>query len=246
MIFSLKNSLKVLVTIGVAFQSTLLFSFTPGKWNPMDAYVTQAQKGGPRALIVYDATGKIRQTAEFQYDANGRLARELYLNASGKRDGSTSYEYRGSRITGEKLFNRKGDLVERKVYLYSSGRLSAIQVFDKKGQEIMQVDYTRKGNQIHVAEEKRDKALDRVLFRYKDDRLNMLEVKDDQGKVFSKTKFEYGPDGKLLKRERFQGGRRFLCKYRYNKRGAVAGYEYLVFNPEKNQWQLQKRLAFRF
>lgn len=245
MTFILNRLARVALVIACLTPASLL-AFTPGKWDPMDTYIEGARKGGPRALIVYDADGKIRQSAEYQYDQSGRLLKEVYINSAGKKEGSTEYEYRAGNIAGERLFDKNGKLVERKVYLYSRGKLSGIQVYDDKDQEIMQVDYSHKGDRIHVAEEKRDRALDRVVFHYKDERLNKLEVKDDQGKVFSHTRFDYGKNGKLVRRERFQGGRRYLCKYLYNKSGSVAQYEYLVFNPEKNQWQLQKRLAFKF
>ncbi len=227
-------------------QTTIVSAFTPGKWNPMDHYILRGQAGGPRAVLVHDPDGKILQTAEFQYDANGRLLREVYINSSGQGDGHTLYEYQGDRVTGEKLYNSKSELVERKVYLYTGGRLSAIQVMDNKDQEILQVDYTSKGELIQVAEEKREKNLDRILFVYRADKLDALEVKDEAGNVFSRTKFEYGQAGELTRRERFQGGRRYLCKYVYGANGKIAGYEYSNFNPEQNRWELEKRLTFRY
>ena len=241
-----KGLIHIAVAMVLVAPLSVAHAFIPGKWNPMDAYVKGATKGGPRALIVTDPKGKVRQSAEFQYDATGRLIKEVYIDSAGKKDGSTAYEYRGGKVSTEKLFNKQGKVVENKTYLYSAGKLSGIQVTNDKNQEIMSIDYKRKGGMIHIAEEKRDRTLDRIVFEYKKDRLDHIIVKDDSGNVLSKTKYEYDRDGRLVKRERFQGGRRFACKYIYQPNGRVAGYEYLNFNPERNQWQLVKRLKFKY
>lgn len=110
----------------------IILGITPGKWSHIDKYIFGNNSNGPVKEIVKNANGKIVYSAFYEYDSSGKLIKESYLNADGKTDGFTIFQYKDGKVVREELFDKDHILLETKTFRYNpKGEIDLVEVFDK-------------------------------------------------------------------------------------------------------------------
>lgn len=220
-----------------------LFSYTPGKWSPLDRNVLGLEELGPASEIVKNSEGKVIYTAYYDYDNKGRLSTEKFLDSEGKPHGETRYAYEKDRIVLEEIYTANG-LKDKRSYKYNNnGDLKEIILFDADGKEIQRCKIaSMKGEFITDGELKWLQTKESEFFQIRKsdltDSLWNQEILDDKRKQVGTIKFFFDEKGKLIKRENIQPGSKRKSELKYDEAGRLIEFSYFVLGDAN--WVLQK------
>lgn len=220
-----------------------LFAYQPVKWNPLDTYIAEGKKDGPKSMTVLDGSGKELQKAIYEYTESGRLVREKYFK-DGKADGETLYRYENGKLVEERLVDAAGKLVERQVFLYDSDGLISIEVQDNSGKILLRNVFERKSSQIVGGLEISSETSDRYRLKYEGERLVEVTVLDDQGQSLSTVAYLYDTKGRLTERKKIQNENQSRCVVDYNGHDRIKSYRYL--NQEGTKWVTEKQFLLSY
>jgi len=218
-----------------------LLAYTPGKWSPLDPYISGQVTRAPRELTVQDKQGKVLQIARLEFSA-GKLMKEHYVDGEGKPAGQTRYSYQNGLPVKEEQLSAKGEVLGEKTITYEDGRPSLLQV-KEGGQIIQEISFKYSKGLLMEAREKSGSTEDIHSYVYKNDRLAAIHTRDEAGQEFHRIEYVYDAQGRLSERKRFSGELKQTCKVEYNN-GDLISYAY--YDLQKNEWVLQKKLSFRF
>jgi antitoxin component YwqK of YwqJK toxin-antitoxin module len=230
-----------LLSLALLCLASTASAYTPGKWDPLDDLITGKINKTPRELRVYNQNGKLVQVAELEF-ANGRLATENYLTAENKPAGKTKYTFTKEAVIKEELFDAAGKRVSHKDIFYRGGLPEKIKMYDRD-KLIQEIEFRYANNMLVEAREKHDGVEDIHQYIYKDNRLVGIHTRDESGAEFHRIEYSYDAKGRLIQRKRIFAGQQQTCKVEYNN-GDLSSYSYFTF--AKNEWQLEKKLAFSF
>ncbi|MBE7440073.1 MAG: hypothetical protein HS115_16600 [Spirochaetales bacterium] len=218
-----------------------LIAYTPGKWSPLDPYISGQVTRTPRELTVHDASGKVLQVARLEFAA-GKLQKEHYVDAQGKPAGQTRYTYQNGLPVKEEQLNAAGQILGEKTIAYTEARPSLLRVFEN-GQLIQEISFKYAKGLLVEAREKSGDTEDIHSYIYKNDRLSAIHTRDEAGKEFHRIEYVYDDRGRLAERKRFSGDLKQTCRVQYDN-GDLISYAY--YDLQKNEWKLQKKLSFQF
>ncbi|MBI3394597.1 MAG: hypothetical protein HY042_02060 [Spirochaetia bacterium] len=210
----------------------------------MDEYILHPRTGGPTKLVAKDATGKIKQTASFQYDGSGRLTSENYNGPDGKSTGSTMYRYDAGVIIEELLRDGTGALRSRRVFEYKAGAMTTMTLYDGTGKLESKLEFTTKDGLVIAGKETASPDAERFQIAYENKHPVSLVFYDPQGSMLAQISYTYDGSGKITERLRTAGPVRSLCKYAYDKQGRMISYSY--FDAATNTWALEKTLLLEY
>lgn len=218
-------------------------AYQPGRFSPLDEMVLKGG-AGPRSLEARDASGKLIESARFEYDAKGRLTREHYTGADGKPTGGTEYLRDGDRLKEEIRRDAQGKVLYRTIFFHDAGQIARMDVHDAAGALELRRTYTYQRAVLTGGEEIVGQNTDRFRTAY-DDRGNLqaLVFLQQDGKPYGEIRYRYDASGQLTERERTQADRRELCRYERSG-GRIVKYSYFARSGE--QWILQKTLVLHF
>lgn len=224
--------------------SLKIFSYTPGKWSPLDRNVMGLEELGPASEIVKTADGKILYTAYYEYDKKGRLALEKYLDNEGNPHGETRYGYDRERIILEETYTTTSGLVDKRVFKYNTnGDLKEIILSDKDGKEIQKCKVSFMSREfITEGELKWTQSKDTEIFQIPRSELNgniwNLEITDEKKKQIGTIKLHFDEKGKLIRRENIQPGFKRRSELKYDDSGRLVEFSYSVLSD--TNWVVQK------
>lgn len=215
-----------------------LNAYAPGKWSHLDAYILGTKKNGPLKEEVKNEKEEVIYTANYTYDSDGFLVKEVYYKPNGVLDGQTIYIYEDNKIRKEELSNGKGELMETKVFKYDTkSRLQEIVVFDGKGKEVLlyRVKAMKKDMLVHaeiVWYETKD--IEVLILSKVPDSLDLIqEVNDDKKKVSIQTRLVFNTEGKLTARINAVGELQRKSEIFYDKSGRIERITFMTFKNKK-------------
>ena len=137
MISSIQVLMKSLILFTFIITSTL-YSYTPGKWSYLDRFTIGTEKSGPISETVKSKTGQTIYSASYEYDQDGKLAKEKFQNMKGEPDGEIIYTYENGKLKVEELFTPSKSSQEKKTFLYTqSGSLKEMNVVLGNGKGLL-------------------------------------------------------------------------------------------------------------
>ena len=241
--YSSRSYILVSIFTAAALCAMPLGAYQPGRFSPLDDAVIRGG-GGPKTLEARDPSGKLIESARFEYDDQGRLVREQYTGADGKATGSTEYVRQGVRLREEIRRDAQNKVLYRTLFFHEGALISRMDVHDAAGALELRRTYTYQSNLLLGGEEIVGQNKDRFRTAY-DQKGNLIALTflQQDGKPYGEIAYRYDASGQLLERERTQPARRELCRYEYAG-GRIARYSY--FGRSGEQWVLQKTLVLRF
>lgn len=152
--------------------------------------------------ILSDDEGELEQTVSFEYE-NGRIVRELTLDAYNEKELEIEYVYDEEGLLDEKitLDHSEG---EKRVQSYSyneDGYRDGILTYDGQGELIERYLFAvdQKGRPITIVEENRQKKNSIKMEYDEKDHIIFQEEYDLNGNLLSRLRRHYNEDGLLLK-----------------------------------------------
>ncbi|AOP35800.1 hypothetical protein A0128_19320 [Leptospira tipperaryensis] len=223
---------------------SLLFAVTPGKWSHIDKYVFGNNQNGPVKEIVKNASGKVIYTANYEYDSNGKLIKESYLNEEGKNDGSTQFQYKEGKVVREELFNKDNLLVETKTFRYNpKGQIDLIEVFDRENKLLLksniaawEKEFAKTGH-TNWSDSKEVETF-ALIQDEKNPKILIQNIYNEEKKQIASTKFEYDEKGNLLSRINIQGEQERKNQLSYGLNNRLTSFTFHV--KQNNKWELLK------
>ncbi|RHX87775.1 hypothetical protein [Leptospira stimsonii] len=221
-----------------------LLAVTPGKWSHLDKFVFGNSLNCPVREVVKNASGKVIYTANYDYDSNGKLIKESYLNEEGKPDGSTQFQYKDGKVVREELFNKENLLIETKTFRYNpKGSIDLIEVFDKEGKLLIksninswEKEFARSG-QTSWSESKEVETFS-LIQDEKNPKLLTQNIYNEEKKQIASTKYEYDEKGNLLTRINTQGEQERKNQLNYDSNRRLTSFTFHV--KQNNKWELLK------
>jgi antitoxin component YwqK of YwqJK toxin-antitoxin module len=232
----------------IAFLASSLSSFTPGKWSPMDGFTLGLEKFGPSSEVVKNKNGEVIYSAEYEYDANGKLIKEKFKDQEGKPHGETFYIYEKGKLASEELFGPDNMLQEKKIFKYLDGILREATLLAPDGKEIYKCRINSiQGELITDGEIKWSETKDTEAFSMKKDPVEEnvfnMEISDDKKKTLGVVKY-YFKDGKPEKRINVQGNLERMSEIKYNSEGKPESVTFHV--KQDGKWDLVKTHFFSY
>ena len=243
MISSIEVLMKSLLTLFFLINLNLL-SFTPGKWSYLDRYSLGGEKSGPTGETVKNRTGQIVYSATYEYDADGKLSKEKFLNIKNEPDGEIVYTYENGKLKVEELFAPDKSSQEKKTFLYTqSGTLKEINVVLGNGKGLLRHRiYSMNDYFVMECETKWEEEGGIESFSTKKDILeeNVLnqEIFDEKKKSIGFIKYYFDKKGRLEKRENIQGTSKRMQVLTYDEAGKLISF-FFFFKQDEN-WVLVK------
>nr|WP_080634562.1 hypothetical protein [Leptospira weilii] len=232
-----------LVLIFLVFPK-IIFGVTPGKWSHIDKYVFGNNLNGPLKEIVKNTSGKVVYTATYEYDSSGKLIKEIYLDADGKSDGFTVFQYKDGKVVREELFDKNNSLLETKTFRYNpKGRIDLVEVFDKEKKLLLKSNITSwdkdfvKSGQTSWPGSKEVEIFN-LIQDEKNPKALIQNIYNEEKKQIASTKFEYDEQGKLLSRINIQGEQERKNQLIYGSDNQLQSFTFHV--KQNNKWELQK------
>jgi hypothetical protein len=233
------------VCLSIAFFSSIsLGAFTPGKWSFIDHYIFHSEKERPTKEEVKDSNGIVTFTAEYEYNKDGFLEKEIYKSSSGLVSGYTVYKYSQKRVISETLIDANNLVKETKNFSYDkNGNLTKVTILDAYKKEIL--SYKIKGStNFHLKNaevqwsDSKDIEYHNVKKDLDTDLIFTLEIINEARDVVSNTKYMYDTDGNLISRINNQGKLSRQNNIKYDDKKRVSGYTFHV--KQGNEWTLLK------
>ncbi|MCB1326339.1 MAG: hypothetical protein H7A21_16865 [Spirochaetales bacterium] len=219
-------------------------AYQPLRWNPMDIYILEGKAGGPRMLTVYDADGERLNQASFEYDASGRLVREVYTTSGGTPDGYSTYTYSDGRITEERLYDSTGNLVNRSIFTYAGTSLARMEIQNADGQPILRQEYTVQSGRIEGGSEWNAGENLRFQILYGQHGQAAVTMRSSEEGELARIQFTRDELGRVASRVRAQGDARSKVDYSYDSEGRITECRY--FSQAGEQWILERILRFSY
>ncbi len=196
--------------------------FDASRAEAIERAAVEFAAGRPSAETIYESDGKLRSRREMGYDSAGRLISERLIDAKGKALSSSAYSYdaEGRKVEWRAL-DGSGAVKAVTSYAYGPDGLVGVEMKDSGGAPTGSIKLEYSGGKLA----KRsyfgaDKALQRFeAYAYSGALLSSRETRRADGSLVSKTAFEYGGLGELVKATD------------YGASGSVSGYtiyEYVV------------------
>ncbi|MCB1141285.1 MAG: hypothetical protein H7A24_01150 [Leptospiraceae bacterium] len=219
-----------------------VFSYTPGKWSPMDKNLMGYERFGPKEEVVKNSEGKIVYTARYEYNEEGKLIKETYTNSEGKEDGRTLYDYVNGKLNSEEIHDQNG-LQERRVFKYSfNGELKEIILYGTGGEE------KQRCKVVHMKEELITEAVIRWKEHKETEYFNMKkdpnenvwvqDIMDEKKKNMGTVRYIFDDSGKLIRRENVQNSYRRASEIKYDSSGKIIEFSYSVL--DAGNWKVLK------
>ncbi|EJO69397.1 hypothetical protein [Leptospira kirschneri] len=222
----------------------IILGITPGKWSHIDKYIFGNNSNGPVKEIVKNANGKIVYSAFYEYDSSGKLIKESYLNADGKTDGFTIFQYKDGKVVREELFDKDHILLETKTFRYNpKGEIDLVEVFDKDNKLLLRSninswdkDFVKSGQTSWP--DSKEIEIFNLTQDEKNPRAFIQNIYNEEKKQIASTKFEYDEKGKLLTRLNVQGNQERKNQLNYSSNNLLQSFTFHV--KQNNKWELQK------
>ncbi len=241
------SSIQVLMKSLLIFLLLLTFNlsaYTPGKWSYLDRYSLGAEKSGPVGETVKNRTGQVVYSALYEYDPDGKLSKEKFLNMKNEPDGEIVYTYENGKLKVEELFAPDKSSQEKKLFLYTqSGTLKEITVVLGNGKGLLRHRiYSMNDSFVMECETKWEEEGGMESFSTKKDILeeNILnqEIFDEKKKSIGFIKYYFDKKGRLEKRENIQGSSKRMQVLTYDEAGRLISFSFHVKQDEN--WVLLK------
>jgi antitoxin component YwqK of YwqJK toxin-antitoxin module len=215
-----------------------LHSFTPGKWSYLDRFVFGSEKSGPASETVKSRTGLIVYSASYEYNSEGQLIAEKFLNGKGEADGEILYTYENGKLATEELFAPDKSSQEKKTFHYSQkGNLKEINVVLGNGKGLLRHRIISMTDSfVTECETKWEEEGNQESFTTKKDVLDELvsiqEVFDEKKKSIGSIKYFFDKNGRLEKRENVLGGSKRMQQLIYDESGRLISFSFHVKQDE--------------
>jgi hypothetical protein len=214
----------------------------------MDRYTLGNEKNGPSSEVVKNKNGQILYTAKYEYDANGKLLKEVFTNSKNEADGEVKYIYDKNLLITEELFANNGELLETKTFNYtSSGKLRDITV--KKNADKATIRYRIYGmnkEMITECESKWEEENYSESFSTRKDatkeNLFIQEIFDEKKKQIGVIKIYLDKNNQIEKRENIQFNQTRMQTITYDEKLKVLSFSFFV--KQEENWQLMKTHYF--
>lgn len=226
------------------FLTSNLIAFTPGKWSYLDRFTVGSDKSGPVSETVKNRTGQVVYSATYEYNAEGKLAKEKFVNMKGEPDGEIIYTYENGKLKSEELFAPDKSSQEKKTFQYTqSGSLKEINVVLGNAKGLLrhriismnesfvtecETKWEEEGNQESFSTKK--DVLDENVF--------IQEIFDEKRKSIGSIRYYYDNKGRLEKRENTQSGTKRMQILTYDESGRLISFSFHVKQDEN--WVLLK------
>ena len=242
---SKKEKIKSTIVIGIMFFGIVeLQAYQPGKWSPMDIYVEQEIKGGPKSLELKNAEGKTLEISKFEYNSKGRLIEEKFYQPSGKFTGKIQYEYNLGNISSEVLLDSNGNVLSRKEFKIRPKSME-ITVLDAKGETIMRHFIRHNKMKVTGGKEYNGDVTDQFVVSYdKGGRVQKLSFIRPGGSSITEINYSYDVNGKLISRTLRDDTVLSVCKYDYDEKGNIKSFTY--YNGSDGKLIKDKTLIFDY
>ncbi|HMV44341.1 MAG TPA: hypothetical protein PK079_09665 [Leptospiraceae bacterium] len=223
---------------------SILYAYTPGKWSYLDRFVVGNEKFGPVSEIVKNRTGQTIYSAMYEYNVEGKLIKEKFLNAKGENDGEIVYTYDSGKVKTEEVFSPDKQSQEKKTFSYaSSGNLKEIIITSASGKGVLRhkINSIQDGFVLDC-ETKWEEEGAQESFSSKKDVLDETilnqEIFDDKKKSIGFIKYYYDKKGRIEKRENMQGNSKRMQLLTYDESGKLISFSFHVKQDEN--WVLVK------
>jgi hypothetical protein len=177
-------------------------TYDAARTEPTERLVSEYKDSLLAAETLYESDGKIRTRRELSYDAQKRLVSERVLDAKGKAQSSSAYSYddKGRKIEWRAM-DGSGGVKAVTSYVYGADGLAAMEMKNASGASTGSIKLEYKDGKLsrrsYLAT---DGSLQKYeAYLYADDRLSAVENRRADGSLASKTSYEYGPNGEVLK-----------------------------------------------
>ena len=177
-------------------------TYDASRADPVERAVSEYKNGLLAAETLYESDGKVRTRREIGYDASGRIASEKVLDSKSKVQSSSAYVYDASgRKTEWRVLDSSGGVKAVTVYSYDKGGLVGVEMRNIAGAATGTIKLENEGGKLvkrsYLAA---DGSLQKFeAYSYANGRVSTLENRRSDGSLASKTAYEYGPLGELLK-----------------------------------------------
>lgn len=244
MISSIQVLMKSLIFFFLILTSTLS-AYTPGKWSYLDRFTMGLEKFGPISETVKGRTGQTVYSATYEYDQEGKLAKEKFVNMKGEADGEIIYTYENGKLKVEELFAPDKSSQEKKTFLYTqAGSLKEINVVLGNGKGLLrhrifsmneafvmecETKWEEEGGGQESFSTKKDILDENVLIQ---------EIFDEKKKSIGFIKYYFDKKGRLEKRENIQGSSKRMQVLTYDEAGRLISFSFHVKQDEN--WVLLK------
>jgi antitoxin component YwqK of YwqJK toxin-antitoxin module len=227
-----------------------LYSFTPGKWSYLDSFTFGTEKFGPVSETVKNRTGQTVYSANYEYNADGKLSKESFLNMKGEPDGEIVYSYENGKLKTEELFAADKTSQEKKTFLYTqAGTLKEINITLGNGKGLLRHRIASMLDGIITeCETKWEEEGNIESFSVKKDILDetvlVQEVFDEKKKSIGFIRHYHDKKGRLEKRENVQGSSKRMQVLTYDETGKLISFSFHVKQDEN--WVLVKTHYFTY
>lgn len=227
---------------GLIFLSAqALLAYQPIRYSPLDVYVLNPNGKGPRSLQIYNSRGVKTKTAHMQYDARGRLLKEIFFDSKGKKEGESRFVYTDAGPVKEELYNASGKLLTIKVFTYQGKQIKEMRVLDTEGRLELRQTFRYKHARLIAGQESNGTGMLKFSVSYANQRPTRIEIRNDTNRVLSSIQYSYDSKGILLERTRKQSGSTHKFIYTYSA-GKVAYYELLELT--RDGWRKIRKIQY--
>jgi hypothetical protein len=193
---------------------------------------------------VKDASGKTLEISDFNYDNDGRLIEEKFLDPSGKYRGNIEYVYEKGKISLETLKDESGKIISKKEFRYHAKSMEIV-VVDPKGTTLIRHQIRHDNMKISGGKEINGNITDQFTMSYdKQGRMSVFRMIRKDGSSLSEISFTYDETGKLVSRTLKDESGESICKYEYDSKGNLISYVY--YNNTDGKLLKDKYLEFFF
>ena len=217
--------------------------YNPARWSPLAPYIMQDGLQGPDSISAYDDKGNLVEKARLEYDTRGRLVKEIFFDAEGKRQGFNAYEYEAGNPVAQKLYNNKEELISSEIRVYAAGNLQSIVYQDGKGQRILTHSFKYSPGKVHGAEISAD-TQDGFVLQVKAGQIQSIQFTSSTGEELAHMEFKYDGQGKLVERIRKSPGAVERCRHIYDSAGRLTSYIYEVQSGKK--WVQTRKITLEY
>jgi YD repeat-containing protein len=206
----------------------------------ISAYTVDGKTVTLKRISTYDANGNVLTEASYEdgklnyeqrytYTADGKLARESYINSDGLEESYTenTYDEQGNLLS-VKVDGMLSGSYETYENIYENGKLAEVKVYDQWEQEgklTRLVRYDAQGNITLRVGYDNGEEWSRTEYTYENGKL--LKVVDyDDGEERYVELYTYNAAGKLTERSRsVTDGESQRSVYRYDEAGNITGFK---------------------
>ena len=175
---------------------------------------------------VYE-NGELSYEYHYTYTADGKLAKEAYINKDGNEESSTekTYDEQGN-VLSVKVDGMLSGSYETYENTYENGKLVEVKIYDQwdlEGQQTGLVRYDAQGNIILRVGYENGEEWSRTEYTYENGKL-VKEVDYDDGKENYTAVYTYNADGKITEVSyTYTNGKTSSRAYSYNQAGDLTG-----------------------